>query len=179
MGVWANAKDSAIALGTQAYAEQRSVAAGHYACAIAQHAIAIGTCAKANIVCSIAIGENANTNVYGAAGTGACILVDERVGGIRRSIICWNVTTKQCDLFNAIYCRFNFNLYANCNTVYVSVTGVYDSDTLNEIKWDKNETNPMNFDLGRQGFTNAITIYENCTCAIPKAGYVQIVGYAR
>ena len=178
----ASSSDTPISLTCGSYKvtvdSRNSIAIGTNVNASGARSIAIGACAKANIVCSIAIGGNANTNVYGAVLTGACILVDERVGEIRRSIICWNTATKQCDLFNAIYCRFNFNLYANCNTVYVSVTGVYDCDTLNEIKWDKNET-PKNFDLGRQGFTNAITVYDGCTNPITKAGYVQIVGYAR
>lgn len=179
MGVGAYAACQGVSLGNQAYTDIRSIAVGNYVCANAQHAIAIGACAKANIAYSIAIGEGANTNVYGASGTGACILVDERTDSIRRSIICWSTATKQSDLFCAIYCRFDFNKYDTSSTVYVSVTGVYGNDTLNEIKWDKNETNPMNFDLGRQGFHNAITVWDGCTCAIPKAGYVQIVGYSR
>lgn len=165
----------AVAIGCNAKATYYSVSIGCAAASSSEYGTAIGHNAKNCVQSGIAIGDGANTSAYSRA----CVLVDEKAGGrIRRSIICWNDGTKQCDLFCAIYCRFNFNYYDDSSTVFVSVTGVYGSDTLNEIKWDKNET-PKNFDLGRQGFTNALTVYDGCNAQIPKAGYVQIVGYAR
>ena len=162
-------------MGCNAKADYYSVSIGCAANSSLSYGVAIGNGAKNCVQNGIAIGAGSNTSAYSSA----CVLVDERAGNrMRRSIICWNTGTKQCDLFCAIYCRFNFNYYDDSSTVYVGVTGVYGNDTLNEIKWDKNDT-PMNFDLGRQGFTNAITIYDKCNSTIPKAGYVQIVGYAR
>lgn len=164
----------AVAIGCDANAANFSVSIGCTASSLSS-GIAIGHYAKNGVLSGIAIGDGANTSGYSSA----CVLVDEKAGkSIRRSIICWTGGTKQCDLFNAIHDRFNFNKYADSSTVYVGVTGVYDADALNEIKWNKNET-PMKFDLGRQGFTNAITVYDGCTCLIPDAGYVQIVGYAK
>ena len=164
----------AVAIGCDANAANFSVSIGCTASSLSS-GIAIGHYAKNGVLSGIAIGDGANTSGYSSA----CVLVDEKAGkSIRRSIICWIGGTKQCDLFNAIHDRFNFNKYADSSTVYVGVTGVYDADALNEIKWNKNET-PMKFDLGRQGFTNVITVYDGCTCLIPSAGYVQIVGYAR
>ena len=175
IGICSCSQTYAVAIGCDAKATYYSVSIGCAAVSCNSSGIAIGHGAKNCVQSGIAIGNNANTSAYSSA----CVLVDERAGSrMRRSIICWNNGTKQCDLFCAIYCRFNFNYYDDSSTVYVSVTGVYGCDTLNEIKWDKNET-PKNFDLGRQGFTNAITVYDGCTSAIPKAGYVQIVGYAR
>ena len=175
IGICSCSQTYAVAIGCDAKATYYSVSIGCAAVSCNSSGTAIGHGAKNCVQSGIAIGNGANTSAYSSA----CVLVDERAGSrMRRSIICWNNGTKQCDLFCAIYCRFNFNYYDDSSTVYVSVTGVYGCDTLNEIKWDKNET-PKNFDLGRQGFTNAITVYDGCTCQIPKAGYVQIVGYAR
>lgn len=165
----------AVAIGCDAKATYYSVSIGCAAVSCNSYGTAIGHGAKNRVQSGIAIGDGANTSAYSSA----CVLVDERAGSrMRRSIICWNGGTKQCDLFCAIYCRFNFNYYDDSSTVYISVNGAYGYDSLNEIRWNKNGT-PKNFDIGRQGFTNAITVYDGCTCAIPKAGYVQIVGYAR
>lgn len=165
----------AVAIGCDAKASYYSVSIGCAAASCSSYGTAIGNNAKNCVQSGIAIGDGANTSAYSSA----CVLVDERAGSrLRRSIICWNSGTKQCDLFCAIYCRFNFNYYDDSSTVYVGITGTYGNDSLNEIKWDKNET-PKNFDLGRQGFTNTITVYDGCNTAIPKAGYVQIIGYAR